>query len=84
MSEQIQLKPFNKVLANWLINDFMAMCKKRKITPATSGISPLEFGTLIKFHHEGLIDRKKVRMMLEKWLDERPEFITKEQDEWKY
>lgn len=60
----MRMKPFTKILANWLNNDFMGMCKKRKLHPSTCGISPEEFADLVGLHYIGLLSRDETRVAL--------------------
>jgi Asp-tRNA(Asn)/Glu-tRNA(Gln) amidotransferase B subunit len=63
-------KPFKKVLANWLLNTFQGMCKKRELHPSTCGISPEEFGQVIMLHYIGVFNKDETKSILEKRLDQ--------------
>lgn len=55
---------YNKVLSNWLTNNFASICKKYKLTPATSGIDPVDFGLLIGLFYKEIITRKQLEKIL--------------------
>lgn len=57
--------PTPKKVANVLLNDFMGILKKHKVTVENCGISPEDFGDLIKLYELEIIDKKKVREILE-------------------
>ena len=55
---------YNKTLANWLTNNFMSICKKYSLTPATSGIDPVDFGILVGLFYKEIITRKQLEKIL--------------------
>ena len=63
------MKPYSKVLANWLTNDFQGMLNKRKLTIKNCGIEPEDFGFLVQMVRCGLIEKERLREILEKKLD---------------
>jgi Asp-tRNA(Asn)/Glu-tRNA(Gln) amidotransferase B subunit len=61
---------YNKTLANWLTNNFTAICKKYKLTPATSGIDPVDFGILVSLFYKEIITRKQLEKILVERMEE--------------
>jgi Asp-tRNA(Asn)/Glu-tRNA(Gln) amidotransferase B subunit len=55
---------YNKTLANWLTNNFMSICKKYNLTPATSGIDSVDFGILVSLLYKEIITRKQLEKIL--------------------
>lgn len=56
-------------VAKFLLSDFNGMVKKRKLTIATSGISPEFIGSLMRLEMEGKLDRKSTREIITVILD---------------
>jgi Asp-tRNA(Asn)/Glu-tRNA(Gln) amidotransferase B subunit len=61
---------YNKTLANWLTNNFTSICKKYKLTPATSGIDPVDFGILVSLLYKQIITRKHLEKILVERMEE--------------
>ena len=63
-------KSFEKVLANWLLNDFKGRLAKHNLTIENCGITPEEFSSLIWLHYVEFYSRDEVRGLLERRLAE--------------
>jgi Asp-tRNA(Asn)/Glu-tRNA(Gln) amidotransferase B subunit len=59
------LKPFNKILCNWLTNDFKGLLKKYGLEIDDCGIDPNDFFFLVKLHSVGVLTKKELREILE-------------------
>jgi Asp-tRNA(Asn)/Glu-tRNA(Gln) amidotransferase B subunit len=67
----MNLKPPNpKKVANVLLNDFRGLCNKYKTSVEDCGISSEEFSILVRLHELDLIDKKQLKEILEKRIQE--------------
>lgn len=70
MPPESEIKPFERVVANLLINDFRALLKKHKLTVDTCGVSADDFSVLARFYQLKIIDKKQVVKILADRLEE--------------
>ena len=58
-------KPFEKVLANWLNNDFRGLLKRYKLTIDNCGISPQDFSLLVRLVNCEILSKEELIDILE-------------------
>ncbi len=63
---------YNTAVANFMINDFKAMIKKRKMKMKNCPIAPEVLGYMCRMVVDGHLEKKDRNRIIENWLDEKP------------
>lgn len=61
---------YGKPIANFILNDLKGILNKRKLSFDDCPLAPEVIGFLVRASINGQLDKRKIRPLVEKWIDE--------------